>query len=282
MIQNDISKRHQNDINDKSLKNLEMTGIFSNPLERTLLTYVRKIGKIVSAIYLVTDVMDQTLPLAGALRNQSLELLNHSYGVMTGGKIGADDLSRVLVRIEQVVTLVEIGSIAHHISAMNADILMGEMAKIKELLSVDIQAVKRQEKAFVIHRPMAGQSMIPDGVIADKLFDQLVERHESKRHQNDIKTTMVAPLAQNDIQNDKLENKTTFKTTSANWRTNDIDRKQEILGIIKTRHSTTMQDIKNAFKEYSEKTIQREIATLMEMGLVRREGNKRWAVYRAV
>lgn len=278
MIQNDISKRHQNDINDKSQKNLEMSGIFSNPLERTLLTYVRKIGKIVSAIYLVTDVMEQTLPLAGSLRNQSLDLLNQSYGVMTGGKIGADDLSRVLVRIEQVMTLVEIGSIAHHISAMNADILLGEMGKIKELLLVDIQAVKRQEKAFVIHRPMMGQSMIPDGLVADKLFDQLVERHESKRHQNDIKTTMVAPLVQNDIQNDKLENKTTFKTTIQN----DIDRKQEILGIIKTRHSTTMQDIKNAFKEYSEKTIQREIATLMEMGLVRREGNKRWAVYRAV
>lgn len=255
-----------------------MSGIFTNPLERTLLTYVRKIGKIVSAIYLVTDVMDQKLPLSDALRTQSLELLNTSYAVMTAGKIGADDLARVLVRMEQVMTLVEIGSIAHHISAMNADILATELAKIKELLLVDIQAVKRQEKAFVIHKPMMGQSMIPDGVLADRLFDQLVERHESKRHQNDIKTTLVAQPAQNDIQNDKTEIKTTLKTTIQN----DIDRKQEILGIIKSRHSASMQDIKSLLKDYSDKTIQREIASLIDLGLVRREGNKRWAVYRAV
>lgn len=274
MIQSDISKRHQNDTNENAQKSQSIIGLFLHPTEKSFFSYTQKICKIVSALYLITDVMDPGLPLVGSIRGQSLDLLNACYEILSKKKFGSNELSIAIIRIEQIISLVQIGSIARHISPMNADVIVAEIVKIRELLGIDVKNLQDQEKAFLIHRPGMSESMIPEKMLSDREFDRLVERHESKRHQNDIKTTLTTELHQNDTIKQKQEIKTTIQ--------NDIDRKQEILGFIKSRHQSTFNDIKVMFQDLSDRTIQREIAALMAMGLVQREGNKRWAVYRII
>ena len=105
----------------------------------------------------------------------------------------------------------------------------------------------------------------------DRAFDDLVNRHETKRHQNDIKTTLTTANENSKSIND-------IKTTVPAESTS-IERQKEILNALKTRKLSTMADIKLLVTRYSDKTIQRDIAALVDMGLVKREGNKRWAVY---
>ena len=52
-----------------------------------------------------------------------------------------------------------------------------------------------------------------------------------------------------------------------------------ILEVIRKHRSASIKDISAVVKEYSEKTIQRELSTLIKQGLVRKEGERRWSIY---
>lgn len=57
------------------------------------------------------------------------------------------------------------------------------------------------------------------------------------------------------------------------------DRMSLILDIVRRKRSVSIKGIAAEIKGCSEKTIQRELNILIEQGLVRREGERRWSVY---
>ncbi|MGH7250205.1 MAG: hypothetical protein ACREGC_04470, partial [Minisyncoccia bacterium] len=57
------------------------------------------------------------------------------------------------------------------------------------------------------------------------------------------------------------------------------ERMSLILGIVKKNRGVSIKDISAIIKDCSEKTIQRELASLISQGLVRKEGERRWSVY---
>ncbi|MCC6198932.1 DeoR family transcriptional regulator [Candidatus Nomurabacteria bacterium] len=60
----------------------------------------------------------------------------------------------------------------------------------------------------------------------------------------------------------------------------DKERRQEkIVSYINDRKSANIKDISTLFPDVSEKTIQRELGTLVSSGKIRKHGNKRWSLY---
>lgn len=57
------------------------------------------------------------------------------------------------------------------------------------------------------------------------------------------------------------------------------DRMTLILELVRKRKSASIKDIAAVIRGCSEKTIQRELTVLIERGLVRRQGERRWSVY---
>lgn len=57
------------------------------------------------------------------------------------------------------------------------------------------------------------------------------------------------------------------------------ERMSLILDVVRKRKSVSIKEIASVIKGCSEKTIQRELNTLIDKGLVRREGERRWSVY---
>jgi len=55
----------------------------------------------------------------------------------------------------------------------------------------------------------------------------------------------------------------------------------KILEIVKKNKGISIKGISTFVRDCSEKTIQRELGTLIEQGLVIREGERRWSIYRA-
>jgi hypothetical protein len=274
MNQNDISKRHQNDINDISKKDLVLNGLFGNGSDETLYACAQKFGKIAAAVHLVADVMDDWSALAASLQEQSLGLVRKSYGLVGKSQLKGDQVMNLVTSVDEVVALVEIGSIARAVSRMNADIILGELGKTREVLVDLVQTLKKTEQSFVLSQYAVNQPVIQSEILEDVTFESKLREYNSKRHQNDIKTTLIA---QNDILNDTDKNKTTS--------VNDIPRfgrQKDILNIIKSGHMVTLAIIRTKVPDVSEKTLQRELATLIEMGLIRKEGNKRWTTYRSV
>jgi len=56
-------------------------------------------------------------------------------------------------------------------------------------------------------------------------------------------------------------------------------RMSQILDVIRKQKGASVKDISAVVKNYSEKTIQRELALLIKQGLVRKEGERRWSIY---
>lgn len=60
------------------------------------------------------------------------------------------------------------------------------------------------------------------------------------------------------------------------------NRMSLILDLVRNKKSLSIKQIASVIKDCSEKTIQRELNSLIEKGLIRREGERRWSVYLSV
>jgi hypothetical protein len=57
------------------------------------------------------------------------------------------------------------------------------------------------------------------------------------------------------------------------------DRTTKIISFLKEKGPVSIRDIRSVIKDISEKTIQRELAQLVNQGLVTRTGERRWSTY---
>lgn len=58
------------------------------------------------------------------------------------------------------------------------------------------------------------------------------------------------------------------------------ERRDSIMRTIRSKGQVTIKDISENIKGISEKTIQRDLQELIQHGVLIREGEKRWAVYK--
>jgi len=246
--QNDIPKRH------------DIGSLFKTPTEKALFACLKKMEKIVTAIHLVTDVMEPQVMVSRELENQSLILLAQFYEVFERDTPDKETALQILVKIGHLLSLITMGLVTRHISPMNATMLTGELEKVSKIITEEIKTLDEYEKSFATFPSLDHQPLLPDVLFRDADFAEAFSRSESKRHQNDIKTTL---MRKNDI-------------------SKKLDRKSLILEAIKSREESTIHDIKKLFPDISEKTLQRELNSLMEMNIIKKEGNKRWTVYRLV
>ena len=56
-------------------------------------------------------------------------------------------------------------------------------------------------------------------------------------------------------------------------------RKNSILAILKKDSNLTIKDFVKVISDCSEKTIQRELIALVEKGIIKRNGERRWSTY---
>lgn len=295
--QNDVSKRHEESgyhaLSDTRKDVLFYNDIFTNTLEKSFFIYSRKIEKIVTALYLVTDVMDEDLPLTRSLRSESLDLLNACYQLLTGaGKLTPHEMTRVLVRLEHVTSLISIGRIAHHISEMNAQVLVTELQKVIQLIAGDTQELTQKYTSYLYPRNSGldtAQPVVSHATLDDASFEELEKAKKRQslpvRSVNDIKTTLTT----NSLESKKIaENKRDTQSSISPVKTTskipagDPDRKQSIMNVIRSHKNASMQDIQKFVTGCSDKTLQRELVGLIASGQIRKVGDKRWATYHVV
>lgn len=89
------------------------------------------------------------------------------------------------------------------------------------------------------------------------------------------------------VLSEKFFSNTASKPVSSDIRVKDnlvekgkkVDRKTAILEVLKNRSNLTVKDVAQVVTGCSEKTIQRELIELVEKGVVKREGERRWSRY---
>lgn len=216
---------------------------------------IQKGQKIVAAIYVLTRHLSDTDPLKDTLRSQAVALITSAPEVQRAAK-------------EHIETLLGGAVIAGLISEKNTSIVVYEISRY-----IEREHDLRQEKELSL----------------DTLFESQDTHHAShvslrqghaphtfhKRHESVSHLSLKSPHAPlKDIQKDSQK--------SAERIMNKASRQDKILAFINDRKSAVIKDIVALFPDVSEKTIQRELTTLIDTGRITKRGSKRWSIYMAV
>ncbi len=250
----------------------------------------KKTEKLATALYMVSDCLEDVDPIKQKLRTHGVDLMSfmHKVALSRGEDILAE-FSRSKFVIDEILSLVNIASIMGHISDMNAEILRKEFGVLigeidRFVGTLNISKSSNSSSPFTQQTELDPNSFsiaLPVYEEPKKLVSSFwAKREESKGHQKD---TIPNVLYKKDLVEKVL--KTSTETKDNVLLIKKEEREIKLLEAIKDisqkfkKTDVSIKDISFLFKDFSEKTIQRDLNNLVISGKLKKEGNKRWSRY---
>ena len=276
-------------------KDIKDTGIISHSTQRGMETFginiSKKCERLATAIYLVTNFLSDTEPMKPRLRTLSLELVRDSALLKNGNRMTGENILETLrANILETLSLLELAFVTGLVSEMNFTILKREYASLRDM--IEVKKASRESRT--------------DTILGDNFFNTPEPRTDFGYSRNQ---TLVAPnispspkghpigqtsIAMSDRNTNGQQpqppvNKnsgpkvgTHYTPSSAPRATTDVakeSRRTRILKLVKDNREVTIKDIATHFADLSEKTIQRELVALVESGVLKKFGERRWSRY---
>ncbi len=269
--------RFHTDLPSKSMHKTEEDHIFFHAL-------AKKSEKIVAALYMVTDYMNIDEPIRNKLRNHGVELVSDMASVAaTPGLKKESSFLSIAGRISEIFSFMDIAASIGLVSDMNCRILKGEMISLKESLS------KRQESYRInifedlfseenTQKDSKGQFAVKDTKRQIKspsdFKEQIVLQNLSFKNSKDQRNNL-----DNEKRTSFLEMPVKYQKEKKDFGSENSARRDTIISLIKDKGEVTIKDISCAISECSEKTIQRELLSLVNSSVLKKTGEKRWSRY---
>ncbi|MCR4274939.1 MAG: DeoR family transcriptional regulator [Candidatus Campbellbacteria bacterium] len=242
---------HQKD-NKKDISTEVFPVVPKNGIHDEISSYSQK---IVTAIYLVTGLMDTQDPLRNRLRLKALDIMSFisSYSNLNDKKTNVSSLD-VMGATKEAVSLIEVGSSSGVISPMNGDIL------IRELRSL-IVAFDTYAKISDIHS--SSLESLFSGGLTIKPLPAMYKGHVVNQGYQEKHVKNVFKKKQHSIKGESGVN----------------ERRDKILSVVREKGNVMIKDISKHIPNCSEKTIQRDLIDLVSQGLLEKRGERRWTTY---
>ncbi len=240
----------------------------------------KKTEKLVTALYMVTDCMDTDDALKSKLRELGVSLLSDMYKISMLSPMDKHvHISSSLAHVDELLSFIEIAYTIGFISEMNASILKKEFS----ILIGELEGHQKKDKHFTF-------------TLDEEMFSLPVEEENNKLlkeqidSQNSIKdnsSNLVKRTSSNimSFTNNKSSSLHLGHTSNSNGHSLSTSEKKErtekILVLAKDRE-VSIKDISNSFTNCSEKTIQRELNSLVLQGQIKKTGSKRWSRYQTI
>jgi len=220
--------------------------------------------KILSAVYLITDILKDVEPIKWEVRRLSVKLLGDVHSFTHASLRTEDDNRKIKSTSNHLISVLVVLSNSGVISTRNIKIIIEEIDKIVSHVGSVTKAehsASEEENEVVekLKNLLGGSIEKPANFIKDMSFI---------KDTNVLNKQLGVEKGQGSL----------YKKTNANLFVK-IARKNAILNIIKDKRVATLKDIEVAFPDLSNKTVQREIVSLIAEGLIKQEGKKRWAKY---
>jgi DNA-binding transcriptional ArsR family regulator len=210
----------------------------------------KRAERLSSAVFLVSNTIIDSNELRAKIRSLALSLVEQSAAIKDRA---VEEKLRIVSRIESILiemaSLMDIASISSLISPMNASILKQEF----DLLTKDLDELRSY---------CNGKSEISQDFF----------------HEND--QISVAPTLSIQSENQKILKGDEVAKKGRNSRKEH--REKAIIELLRVRGNVNIKDISKAIKGCSEKTIQRKLISLIKVGIVKKEGERRWSRYSLV
>ena len=246
----------------------------------------KKAEKITTAIYMVTDFIPNNDPLKNRIREISLSMISDtrkmSYS-LTGDLYF--QLSRVIASAWEIVSVMEVAVVVGFISDMNYQILKNALI---DFIS-DLRNRQRIEGFSKIHdmkfiQGTAGDIRLKSDFfrVTDSDMERVKEEVLKPEAEDTFKDSSYRTFYKGQTEDNKMsfiknEQKELINKAKSNPKLNE--RKDKIYALVKEKKDISITDIVSFFKEYSQKTIQRDLVSLVEEGRIKKVGDKRWSRY---
>lgn len=240
--------------------NWKSLGFFS--AEDYLVYIFKKTEKITSALYLISGLLKDEEPMKWELRDKGMDLVGSSF--MASSSVPGDKnfmIQSLFASALETISLLNIAKLSNLISPMNHKLLVAEIDNVLGLLR-DKLASSAENAGYVLSEDFfRTPSMFSSGFRADNHSG--VGSNIKGANYSSTKTSSQTKVSKGHV--DVVEKKN--------------HRQEAILSVLKSQSNLTIKDFIKVIKDCSEKTIQRDLIELVDRGLVKKEGERRWSRY---
>jgi hypothetical protein len=231
----------------------------------------KKTEKIVTAIYLLTGLMSDKEPMKEKLRALATEMLGTVFAMserVWGEETFQKNLSNLIC---EVSVLFDIAERTRMMSKMNHQIIVTELKNLLDFLVTSSSNYSSAKIAFEPNMFDGTYDYTPNVMPQNKNIEASknitsVDTEISQRQFN------VKDITKTKISEQKKEDKNEKDVK-------DNDRQSTIISMLKSGAKLTIKDFAKNIKNCSDKTIQRELLSLVSKGILRKEGERRWSKY---
>lgn len=235
----------------------------------------KKTERIVTAIYLLTGLMSDSEPMKSRLREIATELISNALS-MSERVWGEEFFQKgIYNNISEISVLFNIAETTKMVSKMNHDILVSELQKLSNFLTTSSSNYSSAKIAFSPNIFSGDYNYVPDKSYKNNSLDIQdsldMKSQDLYKGQKDIK----------DIEKDNVLNKMSpMKISDGEKNIKDKNNRQDIIkSMLKSGVKLTIKDFAKNIKGCSEKTIQRELISMVSSGVLKKEGERRWSKY---
>ena len=222
-----------------------------------------KVNKLVTALYMVTDIMDKDEPLRNKLRTLGVEILSDIHTSKASSDINK--------KVEQIVSFLDIALTIGMVSEMNSSILKKEFIVLNRALDQSQQGfslmnfLKESPKEF--SKGQGGQSLKLGVQKGSTLMKALSDKT-------------------NTMSNNQPNQSENFERIKKQRREDIIKIIKDTVKLYPALGGATIKDIKDSnfgsLTSCGEKTLQRELVSMVRDNILSKTGEKRWSRYSIV
>jgi len=220
--------------------------IFNNIFEKDIrrVFIYKKAERLAKALHLISPAFIGSVSLKNRIDTVAIGLVDSA---MVQSGVARATLSRELLALSSILSIARTGGLLSHMNtdliAREAHILLQEIAEYEE------------PRVFLEEAPTLSD-------IAKSTASK--DTRESQNLSIQRSHTLKRPAVRIPAEIDKGHLK---------------DRREAIMSVIRNKQKASIKDISTLIRGVSEKTIQRELASLIKKGLVMKEGERRWSTY---
>lgn len=243
---------------------------------KSCLFLYKKTNKLSAGLYIVTNLLSDSEPLKWELRSCAQKLISYS-AEDTGFSVSAHHKTASILRAHTltILSLLDVALYANLVSEMNHRILKNEFTSflfsLEEILKGESGAKILDSHFFDLpkeYRFLSNNSRQEKGQKDPSVSGVFDKGHTIRQPQN-------MSFKNSEPKNLTARSGEFYKGQKESKET----RKESILALLKNKESLTIKDFSNTIKDCSEKTIQRELLSMVASGVLKKEGERRWSRY---
>lgn len=240
----------------------------------------RKTEKLVTAVYMITNFIKDNEPLKWKIREKALSLMSLNLAFTT---VSLSDRKNLLKEYQALsIEIVSLSTIGYHsglISEMNFLILKREFDTLVDVIQNDEHKKMNEETVMLSSAFFDTGSNRAHTELSSKTSTQAPETPTGvgfyKGQNESTKTSAIQTFKAAGKKETLIKDKNVHSVVYEK----KTGRQEVIIDLLKKKQGLNIKDFSEVISSCSEKTIQRELLSMVASKTLRKEGERRWSKY---